>query len=69
MRAKLTIISFRKRLCDADAISAKAAIDGLVHAGILNDDCPRHVSEVRYRQLQSDDERTIIQVRFEEGDE
>ena len=29
--------SVRKRLTDADGISAKAAIDGLVHAGILKD--------------------------------
>jgi Holliday junction resolvase RusA-like endonuclease len=68
MTATITIISFRKRLVDVDNISAKALIDGLVNAGVLEDDSPKHVDEVRLKQLQSDDERTIVQIRFNEED-
>ena len=48
---RLTIISYRSRLCDADGISAKAAIDGLVHCRILEDDSPKFVKEVSYKQI------------------
>jgi hypothetical protein len=48
---RITVVSYRSRLCDADGISAKAAIDGLVHAGILQDDSPEFVAEVRYKQV------------------
>jgi hypothetical protein len=48
---RITVVSYRSRLCDADGISAKAAIDGLVHSGILKDDSPEYVSEVSYRQV------------------
>lgn len=47
----ITVVSYRSRLCDADGISAKAAIDGLVHCGILADDSPEYVREVRYLQV------------------
>lgn len=50
-RCSITIVSYRIRLCDADGISAKAAIDGLTHCGVLQDDSPKEVSEVRYRQV------------------
>jgi hypothetical protein len=60
------IHSKRKRLVDADAVSAKAAIDGLVHAGLLQDDSPEYVEEVSYSQekVTGDEiEETIITVR------
>lgn len=50
-RVRITIVSFRKRLADSDGISAKAAIDGLVHAGVIKDDSARYVEEVAYRQV------------------
>jgi hypothetical protein len=59
----ITIISHRSRLCDADGISAKAAIDGLVHSGILADDSPEFVQEVRYQQVKcksKEDEVTYL---------
>jgi hypothetical protein len=60
----ITIVSYRTRLCDADGISAKAAIDGLTHCGVLQDDSPKEVSEVRYRQVKvknvSDEKTEII---------
>ena len=48
---RITVVSYRQRLADSDGISAKAAIDGLVHCGVLADDSPKFVKEVRYRQV------------------
>ena len=62
-RASIEIVSYRVRLADADGISAKAAIDGLVMCGILKDDTTKEVSEVRYRQVKvknASDEKTEI---------
>jgi hypothetical protein len=62
-RVDIEIVSYRSRLADADGISAKAAIDGLVMCGILADDTTKEVSEVRYRQVKvknEADEKTEI---------
>lgn len=58
--------SCRKRLIDADGISAKAAIDGLVHSGLLEDDSPQWVKEVSYSQEKAgkdEMEETIITIK------
>lgn len=60
------IHSKRKRLTDADSISAKAAIDGLVHAGLLQDDSPKFVQEVHYSQERTEKdepEETILTIK------
>jgi len=55
--------SIRKRLADADGTSAKAVIDGLIHAGILKDDSPEYVKEVTYSQEKTQgEEMTIIEL-------
>jgi len=54
--------SIRKRLTDADGISAKAAIDGLVNAGVLPDDSPKYVKQVTYSQEKGKQEETIITI-------
>ena len=54
--------SIRKRMADIDGISGKAAIDGLVHSGVLQDDSPKYVKEVRHTQEQGKDEKTIITI-------
>ena len=62
----IRIVSYRTRLADADGISGKAAIDGLVHAGIIRDDSPKEVREVSYSQIKAknkEDEKTVIQIR------
>jgi len=62
-RNDIEIVSYRSRLADADGISAKAAIDGCVAAGILRDDSAKYVREVRYRQVKvqnETDEKTEI---------
>jgi hypothetical protein len=64
-RVRITVVSYRVTLADADGISAKAAIDGLVHAGILADDSTEEIEEVRYRQIKVDtsgEEKTIIEI-------
>jgi hypothetical protein len=61
----LRIVSHRTRLADADGISAKAAIDGLVQAGIIADDSTKEVREVSYSQIKvknKEDEKTVIQI-------
>ena len=62
----LLVVSYRHRLCDSDGISAKAAIDGLTLAGILENDSPEIVKEVRYEQHKiesNEQEKTIIQIK------
>ena len=56
---------YRTRLCDYDNLNAKAAIDGIVHCGILSDDGPGQVKEVRHFQhkvSKPEDERTEITI-------
>lgn len=62
---RINVLSLRKRLADSDGISAKAAIDGLVHAGILPDDSSIHVESVSYSQEKTKgDEKTIITIEW-----
>ena len=65
-QSSIHIHSKRKRLTDADGVSAKAAIDGAVHGGLLQDDSPEFVQEVSYSQAKSKDEETIIEIWIEE---
>lgn len=61
----ITVVSYRTRLSDTDGVSAKAAIDGLVHCGILRDDSAKEVAEVRYRQIKvknREEEKTVIEI-------
>ena len=46
----LHIHSRRHRLADPDGISCKAAIDGLVLAGVLPDDSAKYVKEITQSQ-------------------
>ena len=57
------IHSLRKRLADPDGVSAKAAVDGLVRGGILEDDNAQFVKEVSFSQEKRKEEQTIITVR------
>ena len=52
----------RNRLADLDGLSVKAAIDGLVAAGILADDSPKHVAEITHTQSKGDPEVTTITI-------
>ena len=60
---RILIHSYRHRLVDTDNVSGKAAIDALVHAGILADDSPKQVTEVSFRQTKiktKEEEKTEI---------
>jgi len=57
----LRVHSYRKRLIDIDNINAKAAIDGLVLTGLLQDDSPQYIKKITYTQEkcgENDRERT-----------
>lgn len=61
------IVGLRQRLWDADSIgrgSVKELIDSLVECGWLVDDGPKHVSEVRYRQLVDRKSGPAVKVEF-----
>ena len=47
---RIHIHSRRHQLTDADGISAKAVIDGLVHAGLLPDDSAKEISDLTFSQ-------------------
>ena len=66
-RCRIHVHSVRRRLTDADGISAKAAIDGLVHGGILADDSPQEVRAVTYSQEKGEEETTIITLIWRDG--
>lgn len=61
---RIRIVSYRNRLCDADGISAKYAIDGFVRCGILRDDTTKEITEVTYSQVKCkrSEERTVIEI-------
>jgi len=42
---------YRRRLADPDNFCTKFFVDGLVEAGLLLDDSPQYVNEVRHRQV------------------
>ena len=57
---EIMVINHRKRPCDSEGISAKGAIDGLVHAGVIKDDSLEYVTETRHRQVKSKEEKTVL---------
>lgn len=61
---RIHIHSVRKRLADPDGISAKAAIDAIVVAGLLQDDNAMIVKEVFYSQEKGDTEETTITIEY-----
>ena len=61
-RVHITFTHYRKRLCDPDGISVKAAIDGVVKAGLLKDDSSEFIEEIRQKQVKSSEEKTVIEI-------
>ena len=56
----------RKRLADPDGISIKATIDGIVLAGILQDDNAKIINQVSQSQEKCKLEETIIDIVWED---
>lgn len=59
---RIHIHSVRKRPTDPDGVSAKAAIDGIVESGVLDDDNCEIVKSVTFSQEQGDEEQTVITI-------
>jgi len=53
----ILVVSYRSRESDPDGVCAKAAIDGLVHCGILANDTSKEVRQVAYRTVRVASER------------
>ena len=51
----IVVHSIRRRLVDTDGISAKAVIDGLVKAGIFEDDNAQIIKSIKYTQESAKD--------------
>ena len=61
--------SYRYRLCDPEGISIKWALDEIVKAGILVDDKPENIQEVRFKQTKikkPTEESTVITIETTE---
>ena len=64
-RFNITVISYRKWKHDPDGISVKACLDGLVRAGLLQDDSTEEIKKVTFesRKCEKDEEEgTIIEL-------
>jgi hypothetical protein len=59
----ISVHSVRSRLADSDGVSIKAALDGLVKAGILYDDGPKYVRSSTQSQEKGENERTVITIK------
>ncbi len=62
-RVSISVHSVRKRIADADGVSAKAVIDALVANGVLQDDSPAFVESVTHTQSKAskgESEYTVI---------
>jgi len=61
----IDVCSYRTRPVDADGVSCKAILDGLVNCGLLQDDSAKYVTEVRYSQVKvknREEEKTVITI-------
>jgi hypothetical protein len=60
------ITHYRHRLADPQGASTKAAMDAIVRGGLLADDSPKEIREIRDRQKKvptCDPEKTEIEIR------
>lgn len=64
-RVGIEVNHYRCRLADPDGLSVKAALDGIVHSGILRDDSAKEIAEIRHFQHKvknAEEERTEITI-------
>ena len=61
-RFSITIHHRSRRLADATGRSHKACVDGIVRGGILPDDGPKYLEEIRETRRQGPRDETIIDV-------
>jgi len=58
----ISIHCIRKRRIDVGNTCEKAAIDGLVCAGVLPDDGPNQIEKIEFTQQKGQEEKTIIEI-------
>jgi hypothetical protein len=61
-RFNITIHHRSRRLADATGRSHKAAVDGIVGGGLLPDDSPVYLAEIRETFEQRRNEETVIEI-------
>ena len=59
----ILIESHVKRLRDPDGNFCKYIVDSIVDIGLLQDDSPKYIQEIRYRQVKSKEEKTVVIMR------
>lgn len=66
-QVRVRIDTFRTRLADADGISAKAILDGLVYCGVLRGDSLKEIAEpveiYQHKVKNQSEEKTEIRLR------
>jgi len=65
----IRVISIRRVNHDPDGVSAKAVLDGLVHAGFFSDDSAKQVKQISFESRKTrkgEEEQTIIILDTEE---
>jgi len=58
----ISVHTIRPKRRDIDNTSIKAALDGIVSCGILEDDGPNQIKEIRFTQEKGETEKTIITI-------
>jgi len=61
-RYRIDVHHRSRRLADATGRSHKACVDGIVRGGILPDDGPQYLEEIRETRRQGSRDETIIEV-------
>ena len=61
----VTVHTIRRKRRDIDNTYFKAALDGIVSCGVLEDDGPNQIKEIRFTQEKGSCEKTIITITDE----
>ena len=64
-RVNITVTSYRWTKHDPDGISCKAVLDGLIRAGILQDDSTKEIKSIYFESViikKTEKEQTIIEI-------
>ena len=57
-RVDIIVRSYRRRNCDPDGMSVKAALDGIVDAGILSDDSSQQIKSITFENIKIESKET-----------
>jgi hypothetical protein len=65
---RLTVTSYRKAVSDTEGVSVKAFLDGLVAAGILENDSCKQIKKVEFETIvvgPKGEEKTVLEITDE----